>query len=118
MLFISILPVAAASSFELTLHLHAHASHAALDAKFWAVATPSSPTYGQFLSIDALGEFIGGTTAAVESASSWLGQLGGRNVSVSALRDRVTAAFDGSEPGRRPDVWTARGLPQRSLQPS
>ena len=95
--------------FELTLHLEPSRT-AVLEDLFWAVSTPGTQEYLAFRSVAQLSALAGGSLSTVKAATSWLIGLGGTNVTVSSLRDRVTAAFDPAM-SLEDSHWTARGLP-------
>ena len=82
----------AAADFTLVAHL-AHRNVAALEAAFWAVATPASAEYLQHRSVSAIAAIIGAPAADVAAVASWLRANGGASVEVSPLRDCVSAVF-------------------------
>ena len=106
------LPLLASSHYELVVHL-ASARPVELDALFWAVADPKSAKYAQHVSAEELRHLAGGTPAAAAEAEAWLRKLGGSNVLVSPLGDRVTASFDAAA-DKDASRWTTRGLPMAS----
>jgi len=112
---LTFLPILASSHYELVVHL-ASARPVELDALFWAVADPNSAKYAQHVSADELRHLAGGTPAAAAEAGAWLSKLGGSNVLVSPLGDRVTASFD-ADADKDASRWTARGLPLASSKP-
>ena len=76
----------------------------------WKVADPADKAhYLKHKSADELRPLAGGTDAAVFEVSQWLRELGGADVTVSALGDTVTASFDGAD--KDASRWSARGIP-------
>ena len=62
-----------------------------LEALFWAVSDPSSPQYGQHVTIDQLTELIAPTNEAVASVTSFLSEHGATELSLTMNRDFVRA---------------------------
>ena len=100
---------AVASNFELTVHMAAQRPHE-LDALFWRVSNPTDSLYGKYRTAHALRDLAGASTASIKEVSSWLSGLGGMDIGVSAMGDRVTASFNASSTSPI-EVWSARGLP-------
>ena len=112
---LSLLPMFVSAHYELVVHL-ASARPVELDALFWAVADPKSSKYAQHVSAEELRPLAGGTPEAAAEAEAWLRKLGGSDVIVSPLGDRVTASFD-ADADKDTSRWSARGLPLVSSQP-
>ncbi|GMH58693.1 hypothetical protein TL16_g02665 [Triparma laevis f. inornata] len=86
----------------------------ALESTFWEIADPKSPRYLNHLSLPEVAELIGASSEDIDSAAAFFAEAGGYDITVSNLRDAVTASFDG-----KPDVeLTAKGLPRKSTHPS
>ena len=108
--------VPAGGQFELTVHLQSQASLSELDTLYWRVATPGHAEYLQFKTVHELSLLMGASDSAVAETISWLSTLNGTGISVSALRDQVTATFE-TLPLAHTHSWSARGLPLQHLQP-
>ena len=100
---------AVASNFELTVHMAAQRPQE-LDALFWRVSNPTDSLYGKYRTAHALRDLAGASTASIKEVSSWLSGLGGMDIGVNAMGDRVTASFNASSTSPI-EVWSARGLP-------
>ena len=80
------------TSFELVAGLP-HQNADVLERKFWQIATPSSPNYLNFLSLNDVKDLVGASPDTVATVSKWLHDIGADAVAVSPLRDTVTATF-------------------------
>jgi hypothetical protein len=108
--------------FELVVGLP-HRDPSQLERIFWDVSSPSSPRYLAHLSLGEVADLVGAPDEDVSVVKSWLIELGASPSSVrtSALRDTVTASFNGRdhslllESSRSP--WTERGLPSTASHP-
>jgi Pro-kumamolisin, activation domain len=65
-----------------------------LDSIFWAVSTPSSPRYGQYLTMDELVDLIAPEQDAVETVLAWLRIHGISEWTMPLTRDLITFSAD------------------------
>ncbi|GMI07791.1 hypothetical protein TrVE_jg6396 [Triparma verrucosa] len=101
-----------ATPVTLTAHLR-QSNLTELESTFWAIADPTSPLYLKHLSLPELAELIGASCEDIDAAAAFFKKAGGYDITVSNLRDTVTASFDS-----KPDVrLTSRGLPHESTHP-
>ena len=96
--------------FELTVHLNPQRPDE-LETLFWRVADPSDSLYAQHQLPHQLRYLAGATDVSINEVSVWLRSLGGTDVEVSALGDRVTASVNDQLDSSQ---WSARGLPLSS----
>ena len=92
--FLACVAHAAPSGFDLVVGLPLK-NLDTLEAKFWAISTPGSGSYLEFLSRDDLATLIGPSERDIESAKAWHVQNGANpaSISVSPLGDRVIASY-------------------------
>lgn len=65
----------------------------AFEKKYWEISTPGSGSYLKFLSREDIASEIGASKEDLGSVKLWLKNHGGIDVTVSALRDVVSATF-------------------------
>ena len=61
--------------------------------KFWSVSTPGKSDYLKFLSTTEIASFIGAGDETITVVMAWLKIAGGADITVSSLRDTVSATF-------------------------
>jgi tripeptidyl-peptidase-1 len=72
-----------------------HRNSETLESAFWAISTPSHKDYLQHLSLSEIAGMVGSSAEDIAAVKRWfLDDCGATSVSVSALRDTVTAHFD------------------------
>merc|ERR1711935_677508 len=94
-LLVCLFAVSTVTGFEIVLGLPLR-NLAKLESNFWAISTPGHLEYLNFASRHALSALIGADDASIANASFWLTSFGAHSVSVSPLRDAVTADFEPS----------------------
>ena len=90
--------------FELVLGLPLQRL-ATLEARFWAIASPSHADYLQHMALPELRALIGATEADISAAQDWLRALGAVRWRVSALGDTVVGEFEGERAARASAHW-------------
>ena len=93
MLLLALTSFSVLGSFDIAIHLQ-HRNGAALEDAFWAIATPGTDSYLDFMSVEQIATMVGAEDAVLSSVDEHLEALGARSVRVSSLRDVVTGTFD------------------------
>ena len=91
-LWLCVLAAVPTTSFQLVAGLP-HQNADVLETKFWQIATPSSPDYLKFLTLNDVKNLVGASPDTVATVSTWFRKIGAEAVAVSPLRDTVTATF-------------------------
>lgn len=101
-----VLSVASASpGFEIAVGLP-HRDPALLESTFWAVSTPGSPRYLQFLTVEEAAALVRPAESTVAAARTWLFAHGATSVRLQPLGDVVVGTFEETPAG-----WTKNKLP-------
>jgi hypothetical protein len=82
----------ATADFSIVAHLKQR-NLSAFESLFWDIATPGTAEYLSHKSLEEIASVIGASDSELSTVTQWLEKAGGYDVTVSSLKDSVSARF-------------------------